>query len=94
MPAQSSTQSSRKLDDKYWFEDGNILLIAQDVEFRVYRGLLTSASHVFRDILSIPQQSPYAADEDTPGVPLVHLSDHPNDVRTLFEYFIFGNALK
>ncbi|KAI0742510.1 hypothetical protein C8Q80DRAFT_1356207 [Daedaleopsis nitida] len=36
------------IDLRFWFPDGNIVLIAQDVEFRVYIGPLIRYSTVFR----------------------------------------------
>lgn len=40
-------------DDKYWLEDGNIVIIASDsVAFRVYKGLLARASPVFQDMFA------------------------------------------
>ncbi|OJT11073.1 hypothetical protein TRAPUB_12414, partial [Trametes pubescens] len=39
-----------KRDDEFWFEDGNIVLIARDIEFRVFKGILAKHSPLFRDI--------------------------------------------
>jgi hypothetical protein len=38
-----------------WFADGNLILRAEDVVFRVYRGVLQSKSTVFADMLAMPQ---------------------------------------
>jgi hypothetical protein len=74
--------------DDLWFEDGNIVLIASliasDIAFRVHRSILSRHSHVFRDILTIPQPSDSPTVEDCP---VVHLSDSGDDVQ----YFV--NAL-
>ena len=40
-----------------WFEDGNVILIAENTGFCVYRGVLVGQSNVFRDRLRIPQSS-------------------------------------
>ena len=80
-------------DPEFWFEDGNIVLIARGVEFRVYKGLLIKHSPVFRVMLSLPQPS---VTEKSNGVaiPTVELSDHPVDIKTLFADFIFGDAFR
>lgn len=74
-----------KRDDDFWFEDGNIVLIARNIEFRVYKGILAKHSPVFHDMFSLP---PPAAPESSgnTAVPIgtctvVHLSDSPEDLR-------------
>ncbi|TBU37460.1 hypothetical protein BD309DRAFT_995090 [Dichomitus squalens] len=75
-----------KRDQEFWFEDGNVTLIAGNFEFRVYKGVLSNRSPVFRDMFSLPQQSP-----STPSTcPTVHLSDSPEDVRELLRALIPG----
>ncbi|KAJ2974348.1 hypothetical protein NUW54_g11906 [Trametes sanguinea] len=41
-------------DEDFWFEDGNIVLVAQDVAFRVYKGPLMRHSTVFQDMFAFP----------------------------------------
>ncbi|KAI0753759.1 hypothetical protein C8Q74DRAFT_1373699 [Fomes fomentarius] len=42
-------------DEEFWFQDGNVVLLASDtVAFRVYSGLLASQSPVLRNMLSSP----------------------------------------
>ncbi|OJT09457.1 hypothetical protein TRAPUB_14060 [Trametes pubescens] len=43
-------ESTRTLDEEFWYGDGNIILLAGDVEFRVYMGLLAENSPVLRDL--------------------------------------------
>jgi len=38
-----------------WFEDGTIILQAETRLFRVYKGILSLHSSVFRDMFSFPQ---------------------------------------
>lgn len=53
-----------------WFEDGNIVLVAQDTAFRVHRGILSKASEVLCDMLALHQP----ADAETlEGCPVVRL---------------------
>lgn len=35
-----------------WFEDGNIVIHARNVQFRVHRSILMTSSSVFKDMLS------------------------------------------
>lgn len=58
-----------------WFEDGNVVLQAENTQFRVHRGVLTKSSEVFRDMFAIPQ--PATVDE----CPLVHLADTAEQVQ-------------
>lgn len=42
-------------DHEFWLDDGNLALIAGDVEFRVYKGPLIATSPVFNTMLLLPQ---------------------------------------
>lgn len=37
-----------------WFDDGNVVLQAEDTLFRVYKGFLRKQSSVFDDMFSLP----------------------------------------
>ena len=41
-------------DNDFWMEDGNVILVAQGVGFRLYKNLLADRSLVFADMLSLP----------------------------------------
>lgn len=70
-----------------WFDDGNIILQAEQTQFRVYRGLLASSSTIFSDMLSVPQ--PNTPDQLVEGCPVVELPDLARDwehvLRALFK---------
>ncbi|TFK85584.1 hypothetical protein K466DRAFT_551810 [Polyporus arcularius HHB13444] len=77
-------------DEEFWFDDGTITLIAEDVEFRVYKGLLARLSPVLADMFSLPQPvtledktGPIGSDSATPHV--VHLTDGPQAFRILLK---------
>jgi hypothetical protein len=75
-PQQSFPDLDRSLD--VWYEDGTIILRANDILFRVYKGILSSQSTVFKDLLSVPQPS------DTPiydGCPVVTVQDSSADLE-------------
>lgn len=61
-----------------WFEDGNVVLVAETTGFRVYRGLLARHSEIFHDMFSMPQ--PEQTAEDTyEGCPVVRMADDTAD---------------
>ena len=65
---------------EFWFDDGNIVLVARRVAFRIYRGLLASQSTVFSDMFASSSSS---ADETFEGCPVVQLTDSPCDLAHL-----------
>ncbi|KAL7278468.1 hypothetical protein ACG7TL_007467 [Trametes sanguinea] len=71
-------------DAEYWFEDGNIILVAQDVSFKVYKGLLAEHSEVFRSMFLVAQGAQPSTEQSTDGCPVVPLDDSPEDLRQLF----------
>ncbi|OJT07013.1 hypothetical protein TRAPUB_2143 [Trametes pubescens] len=70
-------------DSEFWFEDGTIVLVSQNVGFRVYKQELVERSPLFSDLLSIPQPDP-AGSEETNDCPIVALTDPPDQLRHLF----------
>ena len=69
-----------------WFKDGNVILVAGGVAFKVHRGQLERHSEIFRDLLSLPQP----VDQPTfRGFLIVQLYDSPSDItfllRTLYD---------
>jgi hypothetical protein len=57
-----------------WFDDGNLIVHTGEKTFRVYRGILTRASPVFRDMVSL------AKEESSDGCPSVSVFDAAADV--------------
>ncbi|KAJ7065849.1 hypothetical protein C8F01DRAFT_1249423 [Mycena amicta] len=58
-----------------WFSDGNIILVAASVAFKVHRGQLRRHSEVFDDLFSIPQPP----EQDLlDGCPWVEVYDCPD----------------
>lgn len=66
-------------DDEFWLEDGTIVLLAGQVKFRVYRGVLTEHSPVFVEMLSLPQ--PAELQDAQYSCPVIRLHDHPGTLR-------------
>ncbi|KZP19012.1 hypothetical protein FIBSPDRAFT_828576 [Athelia psychrophila] len=85
----SETQSNlgdsiNPVQSDVWYDDGNVVLQAQNTHFKVYRGVLAQISSVFKDMFSFPQP-PSAEMELIDGCPVVHLSDRAEDVRYLLQ---------
>ncbi|KAJ7612146.1 hypothetical protein FB45DRAFT_939969 [Roridomyces roridus] len=80
------TQALRR-PDGLWFEDGNIVLQAEDTQFRVYHGLLAACSPVFQDMMALPRP-PDSDSELVEGCTFVQLYDSAADttvfLRALF----------
>ena len=81
----------RTRDKDYWFEDGNIILVAGNVEFCIYIGPLVRSSPIFYDVLSLPQPEP---DDGLCARPLIEITDHPNDIKCILGSVMFGNDLR
>lgn len=87
-----------KQDEEFWFSDGTVILVAQDVEFRVYKGPLEDSSSVLKDLLAQSQDTrllELCGQHDFP-CPVVHLTDSPHDLRHVLLYLMpsLGYQLK
>lgn len=67
-------------DPFLWFADDSVVLRADDTLFRVYSGILSQASPVFKDMFTIPQPATDEC-ESYDGCPLVHAPDSAQDLR-------------
>ncbi|OCH84256.1 hypothetical protein OBBRIDRAFT_741863 [Obba rivulosa] len=56
--------------DEIWYEDGNVILVVENKAFRVYQGLLSRHSPVFRDMFKIPQPETAESEDRCPIVRL------------------------
>jgi hypothetical protein len=64
-------------ESRLWFSDGNIILVASPIAFKVHRGLIQRHSEVFDDLFSLPQPP----EKDIfDGCPWVELYDDPSDL--------------
>ncbi|OSD03791.1 hypothetical protein PYCCODRAFT_1466699 [Trametes coccinea BRFM310] len=89
-----SPEAERKVpqpDAEFWFEDGNLILVARDVEFRVYRGPLVANSPVFKDLLHLPHSSTNRCTCGG-GIALLHVQDSPEDLRHLLRVVMPGKT--
>ncbi|KAF9034378.1 hypothetical protein BJ165DRAFT_1513506 [Panaeolus papilionaceus] len=65
-----------------WMDDGNIVLQADQTQFRVHKSMLSRCSSVFKDMFSIPQPTDEISEADR-GCAVVHLHDSATDVAYL-----------
>ncbi|KAJ7061505.1 hypothetical protein C8F01DRAFT_1137611 [Mycena amicta] len=75
-----------KRAESLWFSDGSIVLQAGNTQYKVFHGILSVRSPIFRDMLAMPQ--PQADRELVEGCPLVHIPDDEADT-TAFLNAIF-----
>ncbi len=74
-------------DPDVWFDDGNVIVIAQRTAFRFHRGTLAQHSEIFRSLFSIPQPtSPDTMD----GCPVICVTDTPYDFKFLLRAIYDG----
>ncbi|KAI0686100.1 hypothetical protein C8T65DRAFT_154055 [Cerioporus squamosus] len=86
---QQKGTPSRKRDDEFWFDDGTIVLVIQDTEFRVYRGLLQDRFPMFKELLSLPQPAICNTEDQCDyQCPVVHLCDYARDWRNVFRLYM------
>ena len=95
LPHDNTVPKGPQHDDEFWLDDGNLILIAGDVEFRVYKGPLIASSPVFKTMLSLPQPDgvapqPHCVCKYQPAV--VQLSESPEDIRHLLRALVPGKT--
>ncbi|KAM5539606.1 hypothetical protein V8D89_006715 [Ganoderma adspersum] len=71
--------------EEFWFADGNLVLVARDTAFRIYRGLLTVQLQIFEDMFASASSN---AQESLDDCPVVHLSDTPEDLAHLLHVLL------
>ncbi|PIL26260.1 hypothetical protein GSI_12016 [Ganoderma sinense ZZ0214-1] len=81
-------------DAEFWYSDGSIILVAKDVEFRVYGGLLAEQSSVFRAMFAeenpvrLVPLKPGHRDQLTIPCPVIQLADAPEDLRRILRVIV------
>ncbi|KAF9013407.1 hypothetical protein BDQ17DRAFT_1386956 [Cyathus striatus] len=79
-----------------WFEDGNIILMTDELSsrtaFRLHRGVLARHSEIFRDMFTLP---PTTEVETYDNCQVVYMYDHPVElsilVKALYDGITFNN---
>ncbi|PPQ89863.1 hypothetical protein CVT25_004779 [Psilocybe cyanescens] len=75
VPADYITRSQ-----KFWFEDGSVIVQAESTQFRLYRGLLAKHSTFFNDLSQVSQP---AWETMIEGCPVIIVSDRAKDWHNL-----------
>ena len=62
-----------------WFDDGNIVIQAENYQFRIHRGILSARSPVLHSVFSehVPEGT-----KSIEGCPVTHLQDRGEDVKS------------
>ena len=76
-------------DERYYFSDGNIVILAETTLFRVHRSVLAMYSEVFKDMFTLPQP---ATGTKIDGFPLVRLPDTKDQVGGMLETIYEGGT--
>ncbi|KAI0776608.1 hypothetical protein BD413DRAFT_224958 [Trametes elegans] len=75
-------------DQTFWFDDGNLVIIAGMVAFRVYNQLLLRHSPVFEQIYSQPPPPDMALYRTLYNCHVIRVDDTPLAIRTILSYYI------
>ncbi|TBU54196.1 hypothetical protein BD310DRAFT_969937 [Dichomitus squalens] len=74
-------------DGEHWYEDGNVELLAEGVQFRVYQQPLVEQSLILRELWEKARARGYS------GPRVIHLSEtSPEDVRHVLKFLYGGTA--
>ncbi|KDR79549.1 hypothetical protein GALMADRAFT_243642 [Galerina marginata CBS 339.88] len=65
----------------FWFKDGNIVIQAQNTQYRVHQSILARHSKVFCDMFDLSQP---VGESLVEGCAIIHVSDAPKDWQNLF----------
>lgn len=78
---------SKLVRSDLWFDDGNIVLIAEHVAFKVHQGQLERHSDIFQDLFSVPQPENQTLFDDCAWF---ELHDSPSDLLYLLRALYDG----
>ena len=67
-----------KRSEEVWLDDGNVILQAENVQFRVHRSVLSKHSPVFSGLFKVPHPP---GEPNVDGIPIVVLHDSPEDLK-------------
>ncbi|KAJ7612151.1 hypothetical protein FB45DRAFT_843444 [Roridomyces roridus] len=75
--------------DGLWFEDGNLVLQAENTQYRVYHGLLAASSPVFKDMMGLPRPPD---SELVEGCPFVQLHDSAAETTVFLRAIFYASS--
>ena len=88
--AKESSQPHNFVHEEPYFDDGNIILQAGSTHFKVYRGILSAHSEVFRAMFTIPQPANEVISNECS---IMHLSDSAKDWHYLLHALYLGRSV-
>ncbi|KAG8913593.1 hypothetical protein FRC00_002054 [Tulasnella sp. 408] len=83
----------------HWYEDGNIIFLAGNTGFRLFKSMLIKRSQVMKDMLG-PSQSTTARGDASPeqslfeGIPVVKIDDQPRYFGLLLDAILPSDITK
>ncbi|TCD60221.1 hypothetical protein EIP91_010529 [Steccherinum ochraceum] len=77
-----------KRSEAFWLRDGNVILVAEKIAFRVHQSVLERKSVVFQDMFGVPQPENVETLEECP---LVHVSDAAEDIKHMLSVLYDGD---
>ncbi|KAJ7162302.1 hypothetical protein C8R46DRAFT_903935 [Mycena filopes] len=80
LPSYAPRTSVKRSPD-VWFEDGTIILEAEDTQFKVFKGMLAANSTVFADMLVVGSTPPNGDSEMVDDCPVVQVYDTALDLK-------------
>ena len=86
-PSITTTIPGPVTRSEIWFEDGNVVLQAENMQFKVHRGMLARNSSIFNDMFSVPQP-PIPEEESVEGCVVIHLPDSAHDLEIVLRALI------
>jgi len=88
-PRRNSNEDQRTRS-KYWFEDGNVVLQAENTLFRVHQSILSRHSEIFKDTFAMPQD-PSQENENVDNCPVIPLADSAEDLGNIISLLYDNN---
>ncbi|KIM44191.1 hypothetical protein M413DRAFT_443222 [Hebeloma cylindrosporum] len=85
--AQEDAETQPLQRSRFWFDDGNVILQAENTQFRVHRSVLSLHSNVFKDMFSVPQPTDPTTMSIADGCPVITLSDKASDLEYVLSVF-------
>ena len=85
--AQEGAENQPLQISRFWFDDGNVILQAENTQFRVHRSLLSLHSNVFKDMFSMPQPTDTTTAPNADGCPVITIFDKASDLEYVLSIF-------
>ncbi|KAI0688696.1 hypothetical protein C8T65DRAFT_589292 [Cerioporus squamosus] len=85
--------SGAQPDPDLWFDDGNVIVVAQQTAFRFHRSVLSRHSETFRGMFTIPQPTSSTSVQIMDGCPVIDVTDTSYDFRHLLRAVYDGASV-